>query len=169
MHQNLKQYGKRTTTTGGLKNVNFSLNKIADKVLKKRGFIESAVVYRWTSIVGKELSEWCYPTRLSFPSNKTLGATMFLDVLGARSLEVQHLQPIILQRTNLIFGYAAVKNISIRQVHGIEPKKRIKKNVRSLTFEEEKWVVESVKGTKSQELKNALETLGKAILSKKLI
>ena len=35
--------------------------------------------------------------RLSFPSNKTLGATMFLDVLGARSLEVQHLQPIILE------------------------------------------------------------------------
>jgi len=169
MHQNLKQYGKRSTTTGGLKNVNFSLNKVADKVLKKRGFIESAVVYRWTSIVGKELSEWCYPTRLSFPRNKTLGATMFLDVLGARSLEVQHLQPIILERTNLIFGYAAVKNISIRQVHGIEPKKRIKKNVRSLTSEEEKWVVESVKGTKSQELKNALETLGKAILSKKLI
>ena len=93
---------------------------------------------------------------------------MFLDVLGARSLEVQHLQPTILERTNLIFGYAAVKNISIRQVHGIEPKKRIKKNVRSLTFEEEKWVVESVQGTKSQELKNALETLGKAILSNKL-
>ena len=54
-------------------------------------------------------------------------------------------------------------------MHGIEPKKRIKKNVRSLTFEEEKWVVESVEGTKSQELKNALETLGKAILSKKII
>ena len=169
MHQNLKQYDKRSTTTGGLKNVNLSLNKIADKVLKKRGFIESAVVYRWKSIVGKELSEWCYPTRLSFPSNKTLGATMFLDVLGARSLEVQHLQPIILERTNLIFGYAAVKNISIRQVHGIEPKKRIKKNVRYLTFEEEKWVVESVQGTKSQELKYALDTLGKAILSKKFI
>ena len=169
MHQNLKQYGRRGTTTGGLKNVNFSLDKITDKVLKQRGFIESAVVYRWTSIVGKELSEWCYPTRLSFHSNKALGATMFLDVLGARGLEVQHAQPIIIERINLIFGYAAVKNISIRQVHGIEPKKRIKKSVRSLTSEEEKWVVESVEGTKSQELKNALETLGKAILSKKLI
>ena len=135
-------------------------------MLKKRGFIETAVVYRWASIVGEELSEWCCPTRLSFPSNKTLGATMFLDVLGSRSLEVQHLQPIILERTNLIFGYAAVKNISIRQVHGIEPKKRVIKNARSLTSEEEKWVVERVKGTKSQELKNALETLGKAILSK---
>ena len=51
---------------------------------------------------------WCYPTRLSFPRDKTLGATLYLDVLGARSVEVQHLQPIILDRINLIFGYTAV-------------------------------------------------------------
>ena len=36
-----------------------------------------------------------------------------------------------------------------------------------MTSKEEKWILESIKQTKSQELKNALETLGKAILAKK--
>ena len=60
------------------------------------------------------------------------------------------------------------KNVEVIEVL-VKSGQQIKKNDRPLTSEEEKWVVESVKGTKSQELKNALETLGKAILSKKLI
>ena len=77
-----------------------------DKVLKKRGFIESAVVYRWTSIVGKELSDGAILHVFRSPGTR-LGATIFLDVLGARSLEISNF------RDYLIFGYAAVKNISI--------------------------------------------------------
>ena len=167
MNQKLNQYNVRRTTTGGLKNINSAFTKVADKFLKKRGFIESAVVYKWGSIIGEELSGWCYPTRLSFPRDKTLGATLYLDVLGARSVEVQHLQPIILDRINLIFGYTAVASISIRQVQSIKTQKLLEEDCRLLTPKEEKWILESVKETKSRELKNALETLGKAILAKK--
>ena len=88
-------------------------------------------------------------------------------MLGARSVEVQHLQPIILDRINLIFGYTAVASISIRQVQSIKTQKLLKEDRRLLTPKEEKWILESVKETKSRELKNALETLGKAILAKK--
>ena len=96
-----------------------------------------------------------------------MGATLHLDVRSARGLEVQHLGPLILEKVNAVFGYKAVSRIAIRQVTNVKNAVSAENTIRSLVPEEEKWIVDQVKETKDIELKNALETLGKAILAQK--
>ena len=151
----------------GLRSLHTSLVKITDKAIRKRGFIESGVVHQWDNIIGGDVAKWCWPAKLAFPRNSSLGATLYLDVLTARSLEVQHLEPIILEKINTVFGYRAVAKISIRQVADVIREESTNKSRRRLDPEEKKWISEQIEKTNNANLKKALETLGGAILSQK--
>ena len=89
----------------GLKTLQQSVIKITDVAIRKRGFVESALIHKWASIVGKEIATWSVPNRLVFLRGSTLDATLHLDVLSARALEIQHNELVILERINVVFGY----------------------------------------------------------------
>ena len=103
----------------GLKTLQQSVLKITDVAIRKRGFVESALIHKWTSIVGKEIAAWSVPNRLVFLRGSTLDATLHLDVLSARALEIQHNEMVILERINVVFGYKAINKIAIRQVNSL--------------------------------------------------
>jgi len=151
----------------GLRSLHTSLIKITDKAVRKRGFIESGVVHQWDNIIGEDMAKWCSPAKLVFPRNSSFGAILYLDVLTARSLEVQHLEPIILEKINTVFGYKAVTRITIRQVADVIKEKSTGKRSRQLNPEEKKWISKQIERTSNTDLKNALETLGAAILAQK--
>jgi hypothetical protein len=152
----------------GLRMLGATVPKLTGKVLRKRGFLESAIVHRWSSIVGEAVAGWCAPDRVAFPRDKRAGATLHLVVPGARALELQHLEPVLLERINTVFGYDAVDRIAIRQ--GPLPESRAAKarpEPRALDQQEEAWVAGQVAGFEDEELKNALQALGRAVLSRK--
>ena len=151
----------------GFRSLHSLLGNITDKAVAKRGFLEAAIIHHWGSILGLEAANWCWPNKLVFPKNHELGATLHLDVMSARSIEVQHLEPLILEKVNTVFGYKAVSRIAIRQVTNVQNAVSTETTIRSLVPEEKKWILDQVKETKDKELKNALETLGKAILTQK--
>ena len=151
----------------GLKMLGATVPKLTDKALRKRGFVESAIIHRWGSIVGEEVAGWCAPDRVAFPRDRRVGATLHLVVPGARALEVQHLEPVLLERINTVFGYDAVTRISIRQGPLPEPRHKPRPEPRPLDRREEGWVAEQVADFRDQDLKNALQALGRAVLSRK--
>ena len=51
----------------GLKTLQQSVLKITDVAIRKRGFVESALIHKWTSIVGKEIAAWLMLQDLSIP------------------------------------------------------------------------------------------------------
>lgn len=152
----------------GLRMLGATVPKLTGKALRKRGFLESAVVHRWASIVGDDLAGWCAPERVAFPRDKRAGATLHLVVPGARALELQHLEPILLERINTVFGYDAVERIAIRQGPLPEPRGgKPRPEPRPLDRREEDWISGQLVGFSDPDLKNALQALGRAVLSRK--
>jgi hypothetical protein len=151
----------------GLRMLGATTPKLTDKALRKRGFVEAAIVNRWSSIVGEEVAGWCAPDKVAFPRDRRVGATLHLVVPGARALELQHLEPILLERINTVFGYDAVTRIAIRQGPLPEPRKKNRPELRPLDPREEDWVAGQVAEFVDSDLKNALQALGRAVLSRK--
>ena len=151
----------------GLKTLQQSVLKITDVAIRKRGFVESALIHKWTSIVGKEIAAWSLPNRLVFLRGSTLDATLHLDVLSARALEIQHNELVILERINVVFGYKAINKIAIRQVNSLSRTVKQPPKPAVLTESEKSWVSDQIKNHSNADLKNALEALGQAILSRK--
>lgn len=82
---------------------------------KRFGFVQGAVVSRWTEIVGERYARVSTPESIRFPAGKKSGGTLTLAVDGAHAPLLQHLAPMIIERVNLFFGYSAVVKVVFRQ------------------------------------------------------
>ena len=149
----------------GLRTLERIVTKITDKAIRKRGFVEAAVVHKWASIVGGEIADWSSPNRIVFLRGSKLDATLHVDVLSARALEIQHREPVLLERINVVFGYKAISKIAIRQVNALRQKEKVGPVTRSLTDGEKLWISHQIKNNTNSDLKKALEALGTAILT----
>jgi hypothetical protein len=158
-----KDVGKRRP---GLRMLGATVPRLTDKALRKRGFVESAIVHRWSSIVGAEVGSWCTPDQVAFPRDRRVGATLRLLVHGARALELQHMEPVLLERINTVFGYEALARITIRQAPVPQARQSTRPQPRTLDPKEEDWIVDQMVDFKDQGLKDALQALGRAVLSR---
>jgi hypothetical protein len=92
-----------------------AMSKIVRRAFGRQGFAEPGVLLRWHEIVGDTLARFTLPERLSFPYGERSQGTLHLKVDGQFALEVQHLEPMIVERINTFFGYGAVAKIAILQ------------------------------------------------------
>jgi hypothetical protein len=88
------------------------LSPLLNKPAAKRGFRDARLMAEWSEIVGSALAAHTRPERLERRGN--LG-TLRLVVAPGWALEVQHLEPLILQRINLFFGASIVTRLALRQ------------------------------------------------------
>ena len=88
---------------------------IGGMAFKRFGFVQGAVVARWTEIVGERYAKVSTPESIRFPAGKKSGGTLTLCVEGAHAPLIQHLAPMIMERVNRFFGYEAVAKIVFRQ------------------------------------------------------
>lgn len=82
-------------------------------VLKTQGLAGSKIISDWASIVGPELARRSVPEKLSFPAGKKSGGTLMISVENGFATELQHMQPIILERLASYFGYKAIVKLGI--------------------------------------------------------
>ena len=97
---------------GGPKRLAEALPRIAGEAMRRQGFAETEIVLRWPAIVGAELAGVSLPERLRFRAD---GAVLTVRVEPAWAVELQHLTPLLLDRLNSYFGYAAVKDLVLLQ------------------------------------------------------
>ena len=88
---------------------------IGGVAFRRFGFVQSAVVSRWSEIVGERYAKVSSPESIRFPTGRKSGGTLTLLVDGAHSPLLQHLTPMIIERVNRFFGYAAVGRLVFRQ------------------------------------------------------
>jgi len=91
------------------------LGDIGGAACKKFGFVQASVVSRWAEIVGERYGKVSLPESIRFPAGKKSGGTLTLLVEGAHAPLIQHLGPMIIERVNRFFGYAAIAKIVFRQ------------------------------------------------------
>jgi hypothetical protein len=91
------------------------VGQVGDQSFRRFGFIQSAIVSRWSEIVGERYAKVSSPESIRFPTGRKAGGALTLLVEGAHAPLLQHLAPIIIERVNRFFGYAAVNRIVFRQ------------------------------------------------------
>ena len=89
------------------------LPKLTRKALGKFGFSYIGLITDWATIVGPDIAKMSAPEKLTFPRNKRDSGVLRLKAEGGAALEIQHLEPQILDRINTYFGYRAVMRLNI--------------------------------------------------------
>lgn len=106
---------KRTSKrAGGLRAIGAESSRATAPIRRKRGFFEASVFSDWHDIVGGDLASQCVPMRLvRGPEGE--GGTLHVKVTGPLALELQHLEPQVIERINAFYGYRAVAGLRLHQ------------------------------------------------------
>ena len=91
------------------------LPEIGGAAFRRFGFIQSSIVSRWREIVGDRYAAVSAPESIRFPPGRRSAGVLTLVVEGAHAPMIQHVAPVIVERVNRFFGYAAVERVSFRQ------------------------------------------------------
>src|SRR3954462_12232695 len=99
----------RTRAAGDL------VGDVGGQSFRRFGFVQHSIVSRWGDIVGQRYAKVSSPESIKFPAGKKAGGVLTLLVDGAHAPLIQHLTPMIVERVNRFFGYAAINRIVFRQ------------------------------------------------------
>ena len=148
----------------GLRAAAAILPAVTRRALGRGGLAHRGLVTDWPSIVGPEIAARCLPRKIRFAQpGCRLDATLTLRVESGWALELQHLEPLVIERINSYFGYRAVARLRYQQ--GAMPCDGISAPpaLPSLSLEEEETVRAQIAGVGDEALRAALERLGCAI------
>ena len=144
-----------------------AVEKLTRPVFRKHGLAEARLITEWREIAGPVLAKHSLPIKLSFPRGKREGGTLYVRVASGWALEIQHLEPQILDKIATYFGYRAVGALKIQQgplPH--KPEKPKKTTLPPLSAEQANVLESATAKVEEDELKAALKGLGEAILRK---
>jgi hypothetical protein len=141
-----------------------AVEKIAKPLFGARGFGAASVVTQWEAIVGPVLARATLPERIAYPVGERSQGTLHLRVSSAGlALELQHLEPQLIERINSHFGYGAVARIRIIQGPTPEKKELKKRAPGQLAPEAKAKVAARVGRIADPDLKAALQALGEEV------
>ncbi|WP_152426701.1 DUF721 domain-containing protein [Paramagnetospirillum caucaseum] len=102
--------------TYGLVSIAVPCERVTRPVFGKHGFAGGALVVDWPAIVGSAVASHTLPLSIKFPPKERSEGTLVVKVdSGAFALEMQHLEPLIVERINGYFGWKAVARLRLRQ------------------------------------------------------
>lgn len=155
------------TSPHGMRSLAETVAKLTRPVFGRRGFAGGAIIAEWPAIVGESLANHSAPERVSYPPGSTTEGTLRLRIArGGLATELQHLEPVLIERINGYFGYRAVARLQF--VHGPLPERSSPKppSTRPLTAEEEKQLSDHLVDVEDPKLRHVLEDLGRSIIGR---
>ncbi|HXP95418.1 MAG TPA: DciA family protein [Telmatospirillum sp.] len=142
--------------------------RLTRRSLGKRGFTESALIAEWPAVVGSLLGTMTLPLRIAFARGERSGGTLHIRVSsGAMATQLQHQEPLIVQRINGYFGYGAIARLAI--VQGPVAPRPVKRPPPppELTTQQEDQLTERLSGIDDPELKSVLAALGRHLAARR--
>jgi hypothetical protein len=143
---------------------------VASRVRKAgegRGFAVAKVLTHWSEIVGTEIAALARPVKVSY-GREGFGATLTLLCAGAAAPMVQMRLEEIREKVNACYGYAAISRIKVTQTsaEGFAEPAAAFEPAREPQPEAEAAARKAAAGVADPGLKEALELLGRNVLSK---
>jgi hypothetical protein len=89
------------------------LPALTGKTLGRRGLAFGGLLAEWPSIVGQRLADRTTPYRIAFPPGRREDAVLHLRVASSVALDIQHLEPQLIERLNSFFGYNAIARLKL--------------------------------------------------------
>lgn len=161
--------GQRRTVreARGPRPVGVAAGRVARPLIRRRGLAEAGVVADWPRIVGEETAAWTRPERLRVARGSGVaGGVLHLRVASGRAPELQHREPILIERINAYFGYRAVARLKI--VQGLDtPDTAPTPPPRPLSEGEQQAIDRQVEAIYDDGLRTSLAALGRALATRK--
>jgi len=156
---------RRSKPTRGLRSIAAAVDRVARPMLRRRGMAAARILTDWAEIVGPDLAAYSLPERL-VPGAHGHGGTLHVRVSGGLAIELQHLEPLVVERINSHFGYKAVAGL--RLVQGPLPRANVSPPVarRPIPAAEDAALTARLEGIADTDLRDALAGLGRAMLSR---
>ena len=124
-----KNNNKTNTFIQGLRPFSSSIPKTLKKHLKKGGYNYSNIVDNWINMVGKKISNSCYPIKVKMGKDMKNG-TLVLNVTHGKEVEIGYEKNEIIDKVNAFFGYKYINNITLKIVQDkIEDRKKFTKKI----------------------------------------
>ena len=125
MHSKKNYNSKTVFPIQGLRPMSKSLPRGLKMILKKGGYNYASIINNWSDLVGKQISDVCYPRSIKTGKELKYG-TLHLNVSHGDQLLVEYNKTSIIDKINVFFGYEFLKNIKIVLINKkIDPKKNI--------------------------------------------
>ena len=157
----------------GFKMVSSFLKNETKKVTETRGFTVTKVLTHWEEIVGSRIASISIPVKVGHQT-RALGSTLTILCLGAHAPMLQMMLPEIRDKVNSVYGYSAISRVLITQtdslenldirVHDKKKEETVKDKENYLKVEKSSSLI--VKPIRDQDLRKALQNLGKNVLLK---
>jgi hypothetical protein len=159
MH-NKTDNNKSNTFIQGLRPFSRSIPQNLKKLLKKGSYNFSNIVDNWNKMIGKDISNVCYPNTVKIGKEMNNG-TLILNVIHGNELTVEYGKQEIIDKINSFFGFKCIKEIKLKVV---QEKKILEQ--RLLISEKKRNYNNKLNNVKNEGLKNSLNKLIEAYNAK---
>ena len=141
----------------GLRPFSSSIPKTLKKHLKKGGYNYSNIVDNWIKMMGKKISDSCYPRTIKM-SKEMKDGTLVLNVLHGKELEIEYEKREIMDKINSFFGYNCINQVTLKIVEEkIKPKQNKFPKIKDFSK-----INEKMSKVNNGQLKNSLNNFLKA-------
>ena len=122
-----KQNNKESKTyVQGLRPFGNTLPRGVKGILKKNGYNYSEIISKWNLLVGRDISNCCYPKSIKMTRGGKSG-TLILLVERGNEINVEYSKKEIINKINSYFGYKLINEIRIQTFNSAN-KKEIEKS-----------------------------------------
>ncbi len=141
--------------------------RLTKPIFRKRGLAGGAIVNDWPLIAGDHLASHSAPEKIHYPPGGKKAGTLHLRVdSGGMATELQHMEPVLIERINAFFGYKAVSRLRIIQAPLPPRQEHNQTEPPPLSDAQEKDLGEKLQSVDDPDLRAALDTLGRKVIGK---
>ena len=123
-------------------------------ILKKNGYNYSEIINKWNILVGRDISNCCYPKSIKMTKGNENG-TLILSVERGNEINVEYSKNEIINKINSYFGYKLINEIRLQTFNSLNKKNKDKniQNKSSKKFEEK------INEIKNKDIRDSLKQL----------
>ena len=150
-----KQNNKESKTyVQGLRSFGNTLPRGIKQILKKNGYNYSEIISKWNLLVGKDISDCCYPKSIKM-SRENKNGTLILLLKRGNEINVEYSKKDIINKINSYFGYQLISEIRLQTFSPINKKEKEKNIIGNSPKKFEKKINE----IKNKDIRDSLSQL----------
>ena len=142
------------TYVQGLRSFGNTLPRGIKQILKKNGYNYSEIISKWNLLVGKDISNYCYPKSIKMSRENKNGALVLLVERG-NEINVEYSKKDIINKINSYFGYQLISEIRLQTFSPINKKEKEKNIISNSPKKFEKKINE----IKNKDIRDSLSQL----------
>ena len=150
-----KQNNKESKTyVQGLRSFGNTLPRGIKGILKKNGYNYSEIINKWNFLVGKDISNSCFPQSIKM-SRENKNGTLILSVERGNEIIAEYSKEEIINKINSYFGYKLIDQIRLQTYNS----KKEKEKKQSILNKSSKKFEKKINEVKNKNIRDSLSQL----------